>query len=184
MTTALLLIDIQNDYFPGGKMALERMDEAAATARRLLDAFRTRGLPVIHIHHLSARPGATFFVPGTAGAEINPMVGPEAGERVIDKNFPNSFRGTPLAEELRSGGIDSLVIAGAMSHMCVDATVRAAFDLGFRCVVAEDACATRALEFNGVTIPAPEVHGAFMAALRVPYASVLKAREAISTLDH
>ena len=184
MTTALLLIDIQNDYFPGGKMALERMDEAAATARGLLDAFRTRGLPVIHIRHLSARPGATFFVPGTPGADINPLVSPEAGERVIDKNFPNSFRGTPLADELRSAGIDSLVIAGAMSHMCVDATVRAAFDLGFRCIVAEDACATRALEFNGATIPAHEVHGAFMAALRVPYASVLKARDAIGTLNH
>jgi nicotinamidase-related amidase len=184
MTTALLLIDIQNDYFPGGKMALERMDEAGASARSLLEAFRARGLPVIHVRHLSARPGATFFVPGTPGADINPLVSPQAGERVIDKNFPNSFRGTPLADELRTAGIDCLVIAGAMSHMCVDATVRAAFDLGFRCVVAEDACATRALEFNGATIPAHKVHGAFMAALGVPYASVLKARVAISMLNH
>src|SRR5450759_2247507 len=109
MTTALLLIDIQNDYCPGGKMALEHMDEAAATARGLLEAFRTRGLPVIHVRHLSARPGATFFVPGTPGADINPLVSPEVGERVIDKTFPNSFRGTPLADELRSAGIDSLV---------------------------------------------------------------------------
>lgn len=184
MTTALLLIDIQNDYFPGGKMVLERMDAAAANARGLLEAFRARSLPVLHLRHLSVRPGATFFVPGTSGADISPLVSPAMGERIIEKNFPNGFRDTPLAEELRSAGVDRLVIAGAMSHMCVDATVRAAFDLGFRCVVAEDACATRDLEFDGAIIPAHDVHGAFMAALRVPYANVLKAREAIRTLNH
>lgn len=184
MTTALLLIDIQNDYFPDGKMVLERMEEAAASARMLLDAFRERGMPVLHLRHLSTRPGATFFVPGTKGAEINALVGPAAGEKVIEKNFPNGFRGTKLFDELRAAGVDGLVIAGAMSHMCVDATVRAAFDLGFRCTVAEDACATRALEFNGATLPASEVHGAFMAALRVPYASVVRAREAIAALNH
>ncbi len=184
MTTALLLIDIQNDYFPGGKMPLERMDEAAASARLLLDAFRERGMPVLHLRHLSVRPGATFFVPGTKGAEISALLGPAAGEKVIEKNFPNGFRATKLFDELRSAGVDGLVVAGAMSHMCVDATVRAAFDLGFRCTVAEDACATRALEFNGATIPANEVHGAFMAALRVPYANVARAREAIAALNH
>ena len=184
MTTALLLIDIQNDYFPGGKMALERMEDAAYSARGLLEAFRARKLPVIHIRHLSARPGATFLVPGTPGADINSLVKPEAGEKVIEKNFPNGFRGTPLTDELRLAGAAGLVIAGAMSHMCVDATVRAAFDLGFRCIVAEDACATGALEFNGTTIPARDVHGAFMAALRGAYASVVTARDAINTLNH
>jgi nicotinamidase-related amidase len=184
MTTALLLIDIQNDYFPGGRMALERMDEAAGNARALLEAFRARELPVIHVRHLSVRPGAAFFVPGTPGADINPLVAPAAGEKIIEKNFPNSFRNTSLADELRAGGIDGVVIAGAMSHMCVDATVRAAFDLGFRCTVAQDACATRALEFNGTTISAQDVHGAFMAALRVPYASVVGTREAIASLNH
>lgn len=184
MTTALLLIDIQNDYFPGGKMALERMDEAAENARTLLDAFRTRGLPVIHVRHLSVRPGAAFFVPGTPGADINARVAPAAGEKIIEKNYPNSFRNTFLADELRRGGIDSLVIAGAMSHLCVDATVRAAFDLGFRCTVAQDACASRALEFGGATIGEHEVHGAFMAALRVSYANVVGTREAVASLNH
>ena len=184
MTTALLLIDIQNDYFAGGRMPLERMEEAAANAGTLLAAFRDRGMPVVHVRHLSVRPGATFFVPGTPGADIHALVRPADGEKVIEKNFPNAFRGTRLSDELRTTGIDGLVIAGSMSHLCVDATVRAAFDLGFRCTVAEDACATRALEFNGAAIPAREVHGAFMAALRVPYASVVKAREAIASLNH
>lgn len=174
MTTALLLIDIQNDYFAGGAMALEGMDAAAANASKLLDAFRRRSAPVVHVRHLSVRPGATFFLPGTPGAEIHAAVSPRPGEPVVQKNFPNAFRATPLADVLREAGADTVVIAGAMSHMCIDATTRAAFDLEFRCTVAADACATRALEFEGRRIPAADVHAAFMAALAVPYARVAK----------
>lgn len=179
MTTALVLVDIQNDYFPGGNMALEGMDAAAANAARLLAGFRERRAPVVHVRHLSVRPGATFFVPGTAGAETHRSVQPAAGEPVVEKNFPNSFRGTDLAKRLRAAGADSLLIAGAMSHMCIDATTRAAFDLGFRCTVAEDACATRALEFGGRTLPARDVHAAFMAALAVPYARIASTAEVL-----
>jgi nicotinamidase-related amidase len=179
MTTALVLVDIQNDYFPGGSMALEGMDAAAANAAKLLAAFRERQAPVVHVRHLSVRPGATFFVPGTPGAEIHASVRPAAGEPVVEKNFPNGFRGTDLAERLRAAGADSLVIAGAMSHMCIDATTRAAFDLGFKCTVAEDACATRALEFAGRTVAARDVHAAFMAALAVPYARIASTVEVL-----
>jgi nicotinamidase-related amidase len=172
MTAALLLVDIQNDYFAGGKMALENMDAAAANAARLLAAFRARQAPVFHVRHLSVRPGATFFVPGTPGAELHPAVAPRAGEAVVEKSFPNGFRGTDLEARLRAAGVASLVIAGAMSHMCIDATTRAAFDHGFRCTVAEDACATRDLEFAGRRLPARDVHAAFMAALAAPYAKI------------
>ena len=177
MTTALVLVDIQNDYFPGGNMALEGMDAAAANAARLLAGFRERGLPVFHVRHLSVRPGATFFVPGTPGAEVHASVRPAAGESVVEKNFPNSFRGTGLLEQLRGANADGVVIAGAMSHLCIDATTRAAFDHGFKCTVAENACATRALEFGGRTIPARDVHAAFMAALAVPYARIASTEE-------
>ena len=182
MTRALILIDIQNDYFPGGAMALEGMDAAAANARLALDAFRDRGLPLVHIQHLSVRPGATFFVPNTPGAEINALVKPAAGEPLVQKNFPNAFRNTTLLETLRGRGATELYITGAMSHMCVDATTRAAFDHGFTCAVLEDACATRALAFKGATIPAAQVHGAFMAALAVPYAKIVSTRDALAAL--
>lgn len=181
MTTALLLVDIQNDYFPGGTMSLENMDAAAANAARLLAAFRERGLPVVHVRHVSVRPGATFFVPGTAGAAIQ-AVAPRAGEAVVEKNFPNAFRATDLEPRLRAAGAEHLVVAGAMSHMCIDATTRAAFDHGFKCTVAEDACATRALEFAGRTLPARGVHAAFMAALAVPYAKIASADACVATL--
>src|SRR5512134_1827243 len=120
MKPALLIIDIQNDYFPGGAMALVGSPDAGAQAGTLLQAFRRKGLPVVHIQHLSVRPGATFFLPNTPGAEIHPSVAPRAGEAVFQKNFPNSFRGTPLLEHLRTLDIQQLVIAGMMTQMCVD----------------------------------------------------------------
>ena len=175
MKPALILIDIQNDYFPGGKMELEGSPEASLQAAKLLDAFRARDLPLVHIQHVSSRPGATFFVPGTEGMNIHAGVAPRAGETVLQKNFPNSFRGTKLLEHLHGLGIDHLVIAGMMTHMCVDATTRAAFDLGFSCSLAQDACATRALAFGDQRVPAAQVHAAFLAALNGLYAKVQSA---------
>lgn len=165
MSTALLVIDIQNDYFPGGAMELVGSSEAGEQARKLIEAFRGKSLPVIHVQHISTRPGASFFVPGTAGVEIHPSVAPREGETLIRKNFPNSFRDTSLLQHLRDNRITRLVVAGMMTHMCVDSTVRAAGDLGFECVLAHDACATRALSFGGMTVPAATVHAAFLAAL-------------------
>src|SRR5512141_1950325 len=126
--TALLIIDIQNDYFPGGAMELEGAEEAGAKAARALAKFRKDGLPVFHVQHLSVRPGATFFIPGTPGVEIREGLRPLEGETLIEKNFPNSFRGTALQNYLDKNKIKNLVVAGMMTHMCVDASVRQAAD--------------------------------------------------------
>jgi len=182
MNDCLILIDLQNDYFPGGNMEVVNMVEAAANAQVLLQAFRRAKLPIIHVQHISARPGATFLLPGTVGAEIHRTVTPQDGETVVVKNFPNSFRGTSLLELLREQKAENLVICGAMSHMCIDATTRAAFDLGFNCVVAEDACATRDLSFNSRIVKAADVHASFMAALSVPYAKVIPTTEVLGSL--
>jgi nicotinamidase-related amidase len=175
MKRALLLVDIQNDYFTGGAMQLVGMEAAAGKASSLLGFFRDRSEPVVHVRHLSKRAGATFFIPGTPGAEIHPAVEPLPSESVITKYFPNSFRGTNLEDLLKKEDVGRLVVCGSMSHMCIDATVRAAFDLGFACTVVEDACATRNLAFKGETVPAWAVHGAFMAALQGIYAEVVSA---------
>ncbi|NWJ40634.1 MAG: cysteine hydrolase [Geothrix sp.] len=182
MTRALLLIDIQNDYFPGGAMALVGSPEAGLQAGGLLTAFRAQRLPVIHIQHLALRPGATFFLPGTPGAEIHPGVAPLPGEPVFQKHFPNSFRETPLLEHLRGLGATELVVAGMMTHMCIDTTVRAAFDLGFTCHLAGDACATRDLGRNGATTPAAQVQAAFLAALHGTFAQVQSTEELLAGL--
>src|SRR4249919_1623587 len=130
-------------------MELVASAQAAAQASRLLNDFRRKSLPVFHIQHLATRAGATFFIPGTAGASIHDSVSPSADEPVITKHFPNSFRGTGLLAALRASSVTNLVIAGMMTHMCVDSTVRAAADLGFSCSLAHDACATKDLSFNG-----------------------------------
>ncbi len=181
MKTALILIDLQNDYFPGGRMELEGPLEAAAQAGRLLEEFRRQGWPTVHIRHVSARPGATFFLPGTGGVEIHTSVAPRAGETVIEKHFPNSFRETPLLAHLQESGIERLAVCGMMTHMCVDATVRAGADFGYPVLLAADACATRALSYGEMTVPAGHVHTAFLAALK-SYGQVLATDEVLAQL--
>lgn len=182
MTKALLIIDIQNDYFLGGKMELEGSEPAGLRAGELLAAFRRSRLPVIHVQHISLRPGATFFVPDTDGVKIHDHVAPAAHETVIQKHFPNAFRDTALREHLEQAGIRELVIAGMMTHMCVDATTRAAADLGFTCSLAHDACATRSLAFGATKVPAEHVHTSFLAALSGTYATVKPASELVAGL--
>jgi nicotinamidase-related amidase len=177
MTTALLLIDIQNDYFPGGNMELEGSLKASLRAREILALFREKSLPVVHIQHVATRPGAIFFLPDTEGVKIHPNVEPLPGEVIFQKNYPNSFRNTPLLEHLRDKGINHLVVCGMMTHMCVDATVRAAFDYGLEITVVQDACATRTLSFHDQTIPAAQVQAAFLSALSFLYARIVSTGE-------
>jgi nicotinamidase-related amidase len=181
MRKALLLIDLQNDYFPGGKMTLDGANEAVQNARILLNRFRNEFWPVFHIRHVAMKPDATFFLPGTAGSRIHPNVSPLAGEDVIIKNYPNAFRDTELPNLLRKLDIQELVICGMMTHMCIDATTRAAKDLGYNCTVIADACATKALEINGQVISSINVHLGFLAGLAAYYSNVITAEEFLST---
>ncbi|UZP65946.1 cysteine hydrolase [Desulfovibrio mangrovi] len=171
-TTALLLIDIQNDYFPNGAFELDGAAAAGEKAGQVLAAFREQGRPVIHIQHEAVAPGSFFFLPETEGVEIHSSVRPVQGEAVLTKHYPNSFRETGLHDLLQELGVQHLVVAGMMSLMCVDATVRAAFDLGYCCTVLHDACAARSLVFDGVEVSASQVHAAFMAALQMRYAQI------------
>jgi len=180
MNKGLILVDIQNDYFINGKMELAGMDAAAANAGKLLGLFRTNAWPTFHIQHIANYEGAAFFLPDTKGAELNPAIAPMAGETIIQKHFPNSFRETVLLDELKSAGVEQVVICGAMSHMCIDATTRAAADLGFACILVHDACATRNLEFEGKTIESADVHASFMAALESAYAQVVSCSNYLS----
>lgn len=176
---ALLLIDIQNDYFEGSLNPLSGSMEAGLNAQKLLQHFRSQSLPVVHVQHISTRQDATFFLPDTKGSEIHNCVAPLERENIIIKHVPNSFYQTELHEMLQSLGITELIICGMMTHMCVDATVRAAKDLGYKCIVIHDACATKDLEFQGVNVEAEKVQTAFLAAL-TPFYSVLASAEEYS----
>lgn len=183
MNTALLLIDIQNDYFPNGRMPLEKSTEACQKAQELLQAYRTKQQPIIHVQHISTRPDAVHFLPCTKGVEFHPDVHPLKSETVIKKHYPNSFKDTNLLNHLIKKQINHLVISGMMTHMCVEATVRAAYDLGFTCTVLHDACATKNLEFNSMVIPAQTVHNAFLAAIQPLYANVMSTRDFLQMMS-
>jgi nicotinamidase-related amidase len=171
---ALLIIDIQNFYFEGGSVPLTGPVEAARQARRVLDRFRERRLPVVHVRHVPASG------PVTDQYAIRPEVAPLPGEKVVEKRYANSFRDTPLLEILRGLGVKRLVIAGMQTHMCVEAAARAAADLGFEVTVVADACATRPLEFGGVKVPADQVHASTLAALKGTYAKIVTADELLN----
>lgn len=181
MKSALLLIDIQNDYFPEGKMELVNPLQAAKNAYLLLQCFREHAMPHVHIQHVSLKADATFFLPGDSGTNIHDSVAHFEGEPLVQKHYPNAFRGTNLLELLQSWEIERVVITGMMTHMCVDATARAAADLGFRVIVAEDACATRDLKHGETVVPAQHVHAAFMAALK-SYGQVMTSGQILTHL--
>lgn len=174
---ALIVVDIQNDYFTHGKWPLVGADAAADNAARLIAAFREAGDSVIYIRHEFTSAEAPFFTPGSDGAKLHPTVVNRADEPVVLKHFVNSFRETELQSILDEQGIKELVVVGSMSHMCVDGVTRAAADLGYTVTVIHDACATRDLEFNGLIVPAAQVHAAFMSSLGFAYASVVSADE-------
>ncbi|MBC35107.1 MAG: cysteine hydrolase [Bacteroidetes bacterium] len=157
---ALLIVDIQNFYYPGGKAELYQPEKAGENAKLVLEHFREVGDLVVHIRH--------NFEPG---GEIHAVVAPIEGEKVISKNQVNSFRDTDLQEYLQEHGITELVIVGMQTHMCIEAATRAAADLGYNTTVIEDACTTRDLKYGDNTVKAMDVHYSTLATLR-SYAKV------------
>lgn len=170
---AIIVVDIQNEYFPTGKLPLEGIETAATNAAKVIVHARSAKDLVVHVRHESADSNIPFFTPGTQGVAIHPMVAPLDSETVLLKHFPNSFLETGLKELLDQQGIEEVVVIGAMSHMCIDATSRAASDFGYRTTIIHDACATQDLEFNDMTVPAAQVHAAMMAALAFAYGTVI-----------
>jgi nicotinamidase-related amidase len=171
MKNALILVDIQSDYFEGGNWPVANMAQAAENAARLLGAARAKGEMIVHVHH-EMPEGGPFFVAGTEGAKIDPVVAPQADEARVLKHRPNSFQNTGLEAMLRDAGVSSVAICGAMSQMCIDSTARAARDLGFDVTVVEDACGAKETSFGNVTVPAEQVHATIMGALSGTYATV------------
>lgn len=179
---ALVLVDIQNDYFEGGKMPLYKSEEAAQNAALLLRYFRKNNLDIVHIQHLNAKSGS-FFIEGTNGVEIHSSVKPLDEEIIVQKRFPNSFKETGLLERLRELQVEQLIVCGIMTHICIDATVRAAKDLDFEVTLLEDACTTKDLCYKDSVISALDVHYSYVASLSGIYAEVLSTKDFLKIED-
>ncbi len=179
--TALILVDIQNDYFATGAWPVALMNEVAENAAHLLAHARATGMTVVHIRH-ETPPGAPFFQPGTEGAEIHTRVAPAGNETVLTKHRPNSFHETGLLDLLREAGTETLIICGAQSQMCIDATTRAAVDYGFKVILPHDACGAKEATFGDITVPPELVQAAFMAPLAASYAKVAATEDVLTLI--
>ncbi len=169
-STALLLVDIQQFYFPGGSYPLVQPEKASARAAVLLRYFRKNHALVVHIKHAARRDTL-----------IHPDVAPLPGEKVITKHFANSFRQTDLLPWLRTHHIGKVVICGMMTHMCVEATSRAASDLGFQVTLISDACATRDIIYQGDTVNAHDVQISTLGSIDRYYGKVMTVNELIKS---
>lgn len=154
-STALIIIDIQNFYFPGGDAPLVDPEKAAEKAKDLLTYFRKNEAIVVYVKH-NYEPGG----------DIYKLLKPLPGEKIFIKNDVNAFLNTGLNDYLRDNHIKNLVLCGMQTHMCLEGATRAAHDLGYKCTVVEDACATRDLTYSGVTINARDVHYSTLATLK------------------
>lgn len=170
--TALLLIDIQDFYFPGGRLQLENPEMAGMNAGLILDQFRNNELPVYHVRH--------NFEPG---GNIHQYVKPLGSEAVISKDEVNAFLHEELLDNLQHDSIEQIVICGMQTHMCVEAAVRAAHDLGFSCILVSDACATRALQYDEHIIPARNVHFSTLKSLQGTYARITSTETLLKEFD-
>ncbi|MBO4493701.1 MAG: cysteine hydrolase [Ruminococcus sp.] len=172
MKEALLVIDVQNDYFEGGACPLHEPKKAEERIIRLIAESRKTGRPVIYIKHINS-DDEDLFNEGTYGCEISERIAPLPNDIVINKYCPNSFLGTELNDCLRSLGVEKLVVCGMMTHLCIDTTVRAAMDHGYEVALVADACATKDLELNGETIPAETVQKTYIASLSGVFAEII-----------
>jgi len=179
MNKGLVVIDLQNEYLSTGNLPLTDIKSAVENAARVICQARKAGIPVFHVRHESAE-GTPIFAKGSLGAAIQSSVAPEGDEPVVVKRHINAFRETDLKRELDTAGIREIVVVGAMSHMCIDAAVRAAVDMGYTTTVLHDACATMDVSFNGLTVPAAHVHAALMSAFEFGYAAVQSVDEYLS----
>jgi nicotinamidase-related amidase len=173
---ALLVIDVQNDYFPGGAWALPGAERALPNILRLIEGAREREEPVVFIRHV-APEGSPVFARGSRGGALHEGLGARPADPAFEKAHPSAFQDTGLADWLDEAGIGALDLCGFMTQMCCDTTAREAYARGFKVRLFSDACAARDLVVEGETIPHQVVHGTHLATL-ARFAKILTSAQA------
>lgn len=175
---ALVLIDIQNFYFEEGSLKLYKPEEAAKNAKNLIDYFRENNLDIIHVKHFMGKMSG-YSKSTKELVQINDLVSPSSDEKVVTKVQPNSFYKTDLDKILKENEIKTVVLAGMMSNVCVESTARYASELGYKVIVADDACTTKGVSYNGKDFDAVTIHEACMAILNDTFAKVTTSKKII-----
>ena len=180
-SAALLPIDVQRgfDHPPWGRRDNPAME---GNGRRLLAAWRAAGFPLIHVRHDSVVAGSSL-APGHPGNAFREGFEPLPGEPVVAKSVNAAFIGTDLDLRLRRLGVDTVVLFGISTDMCVSTTARVAANLGYRTIVVGDACQCFDLpDGAGGTIPAEDIARAHLATLRAEFAEVADTAAVVGTL--
>lgn len=172
MSKALLVIDVQYDNFADSSMSDNESKQVIYKTNQLISHAKDSAMPVYVIEHISTNPLFPMFATGTKGAQTHAEIDTKETTVVI-KHYPNSFRETGLQDMLEGDGITDIIMCGAMTHMCIDATVRAGSDLGYRVTLVHDACFTKDLEFEGRIVNAADVQVSYLAALGDGFCDVI-----------
>ena len=180
---ALIVIDAQNEYAPQGGLPIEwpPFEVSLANIGRAMDAAAAAGVPVVVVQN-SAPAGAAIFAPGTAGWQLHPSVAARPRELLLEKRLPDAFAETGLGAWLTARGIDTLAIAGYMTHNCVDATVKHALHAGYRLEVLEDATGSVPYANRAGHLAAEAIHRAFMVVMQSRFAAVMPTGEWLEVL--
>ncbi|GAA5804900.1 hypothetical protein HPULCUR_010409 [Helicostylum pulchrum] len=180
---ALIVVDVQNDYFPDGKLPTWNPVETAEACAKLIQKFRQEGKEVVFVQHVMKDLQAKdypFLVKGTHGVEIHDSVKPLPTEKIITKGENSSFVGTDLKEYLTSKGVKKLVVVGMMIHNCVNATVYSGVEEGFPCIVVEEAVNTMDQPYNGELVKAQDIKKAFLTGIQFGFSTVYKLQDVLT----
>ncbi|GAA5812121.1 hypothetical protein MFLAVUS_005571 [Mucor flavus] len=180
---ALIVVDVQNDYFPDGNLPTWNPIETAEACAQLIQKFRQDGKQVVFVKHIIHDSQAEIFpalIKGTRGAEIHDIVKPLPTEKIITKHEVSSFVGTDLKEYLVSKGVKKLVVVGMMIHNCVNATVYSGVEEGFPCIVVEEAVNTMDQPYDGELVKAQDIKKAFLAGIQFSFSKAYKLQDVLS----
>lgn len=176
MKRALLVIDVQNEYF-SGLLPITHPQGHLTNILRAMDAAAASNIPCVVVQHTFLQPNMPFFQRGTPQWELHPEVLARPHDLLIEKNLPGSFTGTELESWLRQHGIDTVVIAGYMTHMCCDTTARQAVHRGFTVEFLNDATGTLPLNNTAGEVSAEELQRSILCAQQMLLSEVISTDE-------
>lgn len=182
MRRALLVIDVQNEYFTG-VLPVTYPEGSLGNILKAMDTALGSGVPVVVIRHTSTQPGAKAFVRNTPGWELHEEVRRRVHDLLVEKKFPGSLTGTGLEEWLRKEEVDTVAVCGYMTQMCCDTTARQAFHAGFSVEFLSDATGTLSIKNDAGSVKDEELHRAILVTQAMRFSKVLTAADWIRNIS-